>query len=190
MKTGILAVLFMLTLIGLGAGILVFWSQPPTRSAEKRAFTKGPQEELVKAWILNNAQEGDKVEFVKWGPHMTNAELLALLDESGVADLAREFGNPEETKKAMQVLRKLTLIRVCFKSSSYGVSVFGFGVTMPPPPPGQELPPRPVQLRDELFVVRDKLVMPFPRYTTEPLGDDWKTKFRKNLAKVFPAIKQ
>jgi hypothetical protein len=117
---------------------------------------------LVKRYILNNADRPERVEFLRWGPHLYNDEWVALVKESGV-ERPKEVGPPEADLDV--------IVRVVHRAEvDHWTREF-----------------------DELFVVRRKLVLPLcrllgPFYQTE-IGDDWKTKLRKELAKTFPAIK-
>jgi hypothetical protein len=68
--------------------LLISRKVPPGAVAEERAEARTGAEELVRRYIVNNAKDGKAVRFVRWGPHMTGKELVALYEE-GVLDVSR-----------------------------------------------------------------------------------------------------
>jgi hypothetical protein len=73
-----------------GAGGLLLWkwgSAPAADKAEARSTPHGKEEEAVKKYILDHANDPKSVEFVTWGPHDLKGELAALAKEvSRVSD--------------------------------------------------------------------------------------------------------
>lgn len=152
---------------------------PPGVSAEHRAHTRMEPEELVRRFILNNSYgHAPRIQFAVWGPHFTEAELKQLVKEA-TGTAALPFGD----KPGPQIL-----VRVVYRApqSFHGPVVppifFPSTNTTPPPaPPADE----PLVDRDEIFLVVGKLVQP---NTLNTSGDQWKTGFRQNLARLFPGI--
>jgi hypothetical protein len=159
--TGALAALILLVVVA-----LVLWQARPGKIAEKRADTRTDDEELVRRWILNNAgDKADRVLFLRWGPHMNEAEIQQLREEA--------VGSLEHPWALLWLPRDTVFIRVKFQ-----------------PPDGQITetlgPTGPVLTNDVVFPVHwHKVIEPFE---LRPGGDDWKSQFRKDLSKQFPAI--
>lgn len=58
--------------------------KPPEEKAVEAKDGSADKEELVKKYILNNAKDAAVVKFIKWGPHMSGAEMRQLIRESGL----------------------------------------------------------------------------------------------------------
>ena len=175
-------------------GALQQQSQPPVfRVPEKRSEPKIDAEELVKAYVVNNALK-NRAEFHRWGPHMSGAELRELYREAVVV------GSPTaEQEKEMRELEGVTLVRVCYRELVA---------------PRWLLDDRPAEMteQDRVFFVEGKKVdgrnINFTKFQTgqdqsfvvnvasathifqvAKAGDDWKNRFRRVLAARYPAIK-
>jgi hypothetical protein len=80
---GVLCLLLALGLFAVGYLALYHYGQwrkthqtvRSTEKAEARAKPKAAEEELVKEYVLTNADDPDSVEFARWGPHDLNSEL-------------------------------------------------------------------------------------------------------------------
>ena len=69
-----------------GAGGLLLWrwgSQPAGDKAEVRSRTRSLEEELVKKYVLDHANDAKSVEFATWGPHSLKDELGFPSEEVG-----------------------------------------------------------------------------------------------------------
>jgi hypothetical protein len=136
----------------------------------QEALTK--EEKLLRKYILNNAADSGKVEFIEWGPHMTASELLVLWKEGGIVP---DKANTDEDGAILRLVFNLTRIRHFQDHDEDGET----------------------RKSEGLYFVGEKKVTPIPLgwYMPGPLGfldgagPDWKKKYRKNLAKEFPAIK-
>jgi hypothetical protein len=139
---------------------------PAGRVPENRSHARTDEEELVKAYILNNAdKDADKVKFLTWGPHMSRQELVDLVKEAGIDELADIFGRND--LKKFEPFRAIIRVRYeCFDG---------------------RLEPA-LRTYDHLFIVYAKLVIPLGIFGNEG-NDDWKQQFRKKLSKRFPALK-
>ena len=167
------------------------------RVPETPSEPKIDKEVLVKAYITNNASKPEKVRFSKWGPHMSGKELSDLYKEAIVV------GQPtEEQKGEMKELESKTYIRVCYRTPTPRMFVpeRKVGDIFQPLPEWREIDAD----HDAIYIVKGKIVEPVtdgPDVGNDTLialeklfgpqiqGDDWKTKFRRELAKSFPAIK-
>jgi hypothetical protein len=128
------------------------------------------EEELVKRFILNNADDEKKVRFLVWGPHMPAAEMKGLLEEAGITELA-ELVPPEKR----QQLKELEAVRGIYRVRYEGPRFIGqFGM----------IHDTSIDTHDTLFLVVGKIVIPI----SEEASDDWKQKVRKELSKFFPGI--
>ncbi|HJT78209.1 MAG TPA: hypothetical protein VJ739_13480 [Gemmataceae bacterium] len=155
---------------------------PPAGAvAEDRPNPRSQEEELVRRFVVNNAEDAKAVRFLRWGPHMTGDELLALIKESGVEGLVTDEAKAREAAKK---LKTVTLVRVRYRDPNAfpGVGPMPF---LPVPAPAGDTGKRD-EPHDCIFVVMGKLVYPTAIPNAE--GDRWKAAFRKQLAKVFPAI--
>lgn len=117
-------------------------------------------ERLVRQYILNNAKDPKGVEFVKFGPNMTKADLAVLEKEAG-ADLKLSGHD--------------ALVRVVYKSELIADPIWGWKKH------------NDLQC-DQIFVVSGGKVEPHhPGQMTR--GDEWVKFIRKDLAKRYPNIK-
>jgi hypothetical protein len=153
---------------------------PAGLQAEQRSRTRLPEEELVKRYILNNAEDPGSVTFLTWGPHLTRDEILALQQEAGIDDLARLF--PNEMKGVEDAKKIRVIIRVRFKGRVREPWMW----LIPFPGIWDDKTTLPEGVHDYCFtVVGDKLVGVLARNDE---GDGWKEAVRRELAKRFPAI--
>lgn len=164
----ILLLLFMLVGAAAGLGWLAWTGkvrvpliqQPVGEVVEKRSEPKIKAEELVRRWIVNNAEglDLDSVEFTEWGPHMSWAELEALSKEAGAPIMLPQFG--------------------------FGIASFKFDYIIRVRYQEKGAIPKRRGNGEGLFVVNGSLVSP----SLSGLGPNWKSDFRKTMAKVYPAI--
>jgi hypothetical protein len=158
---------------------------PPGVSAESRSHTRTPAEELVKRFVLNNAEEPGRVRFVKWGPHMSKRELEELVQEAGLDEVLRVEAVQAELKRYGKFGEMPDwVIRVFYREP---VTAYG--------PDGKRKAGAELADVDRLFLVYGKIVIPIadsrPTWGAlggAKIGDDWKKNLRKELAKVFPGI--
>ena len=159
-------------LLVLGGTALFRWAWPAAGArAENRSNARIPEEELVKRYILNNAEDPKAVEFVRWGPHMTRQEWQELWKEAGLA-----LDDPRWREGDRKELAAVDMIvRVVYRSPDALLLA-------------QE-GKKGIKTNDELFIVSGKMVVPpMSLFSPKAAGDDWKKTLRKNLAKLFPAI--
>jgi hypothetical protein len=159
------AVLALLLAIGIGVAIhtAMTWGyfRPAVHAPENRPQPRTPEEEIVKRFILNNADDdATKVRFLTWGPHMYKPELASLVQESGIDRLVRH--DQETEKKFKEMFKEFdAIVRVRYRG-----------------PHSTE--------NDMLFmVIGGKLVLPMGHGS-----DDWKKELRKHLSKIFPGIER
>jgi hypothetical protein len=172
-------------------------------AVEVRAAPQSGAEELVKRFILNNAKDEKVVEFVSWGPHLTDADFAALLDEAG-ADKAKE--------KPWAGMRPASFIRVCYKNpkeegfidkpTEKSAAAANLPKKKADSEPRGGFPQKPVwtgdgpgsivgiPIRPEVF---DRIFLASAKHVVlvgeTDGGDKWKAVMRKKLAKRFPALK-
>jgi hypothetical protein len=87
-----------------GAGGLLLWkwgSAPAGDKAEARSTPHGKEEEAVKKYILDHANDPKSVEFVTWGPHDLKGELDALSK-----DISRTWGEIDKVRREDEKARK------------------------------------------------------------------------------------
>jgi DNA-directed RNA polymerase subunit RPC12/RpoP len=152
----------------------------PGSVAEARSDPRTDAEELVKRWVVNNAQDPKAITFKRWGPHMTGRELAELFREAGLDGLVWTEQDRKKWRELAKEADSITIVRVQWDDPHW----------RPPLPvalagPG-DAPGQPHQ-DDALFLVYKKLVLPIAFGMNEH-GDDWKKDFRREMAKVFPAI--
>jgi hypothetical protein len=131
---------------------------PPGAKAEARERTRWPEEELVRRYIVNNAEDPGAVVFTKWGPHMTRQEFTDLLEEAV---------GKEHITAAMRSETPDMLVRVVYRERRGGQETSRdevYGVL------GKLVTPL------GLFNLQNQD------------GDNWKVEARKRMAKVFPAV--
>jgi hypothetical protein len=169
----------LLCLIGVGVRLVMTggYLLPAGQVPENRPFARTSEEELVKRFILNNAnKDADKVKFLTWGPHMYKAELQGLAEEAGLSLLAR---HQPEAAKMLQELD--AIIRVRYRGPLVPLGPFG-GFNR------SEL----AEYDGLYMVIGGKLVVPMgiEKGIDEKRMDDWKKKVRQELSKMFPGVER
>jgi hypothetical protein len=185
-KRRVLWLLFVVLALCLGAGWMAYRASLPLvgQVAEVRSMPQTEAEELVRKYILNNSLHPQSVKFLKWGPHLTWAEWVALLKEGGA--IPQDGNTPVENVKKFLVLLGVgqapdfdAIIRVRYKE----IHPF-FGER------GSENVEEYVT-HDDRFTVQGKIVFapafPMP-VRDEKSGDEWKKDLRHNLARQFPSL--
>jgi hypothetical protein len=122
------------------------------------------------------------VRFVRWGPHLTGQELLALAAEGGVDDLIPA----DRRQDVVREVGELNIVRVCYHDPN--LDPFALDLIIPKPNDGDAHGGKGGKSFpgcDGLFLVRRKIVVPLG---PNPEGDEWKKALRKQLAKILPAI--
>lgn len=199
-----------LALVGLVIRVLLMggYVGPAGQGPENRSHARTDEEELVKRFILNNADKyADKVKFLTWGPHMEEKELQELTQETSEGQLSlivlgrvdmklledvpalREVGFSRTSKEPIRAI-----IRVRYEGPA-GIAVSRGGLSfLQSLQDGTLNPHRLDEARayDDLYIACTKRVFRL-RGGVEgdwgSAGDDWKQKLRKELSKRFPAIK-
>jgi hypothetical protein len=178
---GLLALTF---LILAGGGVVLVWRTRPVRAVEQRPDARTEQEELVRRWIVRNADESVPVEFLEWGPHMTKQEWDALWREAGQATPLRPADG---------------LVRVRFRARFQATALFPMTLQllplMPLGPRGPVGPLGPLvgqvlngdDTRDWVFMIQGRMVVPF-FFEEGRDGRDWKHDLREALGQQFPGI--
>jgi hypothetical protein len=159
---------------------------PAGRVPEDRPAPRTDEEELVKRFIINNSSDPKRVQFVRWGPHMSREEFVELAKEAGLDELI-----PSRDKEAVK--ERLAafhgFIRVRFRGPESlrigaGFAVFGGSGAGPE----SDKPPRKIVDHDYLFAVYAKFVIPVESFDKVEEGDNWKKTARKNFSKILPGI--
>lgn len=199
---GLTAVLLGVTIAGLGVRLALTggYIRPAGQVPESRNQARTDEEELVKRYILNNAEkDAGKVKFLTWGPHMGKQELLDLSKEG---DIGEFVPFPGHLFSPFVSIRSATMIvRVRYEGpdspSMISSPVAIDGQPLPDPWTGTEDPAIVIQRRipmfrsngprtyDDLFIVGGKHVSLLGRGS-----DDWKPNLRKELSKRFPGVKK
>lgn len=160
--------------------------RPAGQVPEKRSHPRTDEEELVKRYILNNAdKDADKIKFLTWGPHMSKKELLGLMQEAGIVELAEIWGKfKQEDIKKWELFKAIIRVRYEGPERIWSLPFLGAPVDQT----GKR------KTYDGLFIVYGKLVIPLPFRTglsnEEINNDNWKKKFRIELSKRFPGIER
>jgi hypothetical protein len=160
--------------------------------AEKRHGGRTDEETLVKAYIINNAgKDAVRVKFLKWGPHLDEAELRGLMKEAGVESPEDLVGTLIVRRMmlirpdALPVVPGLAPLRAIVRVSYRGPMALSFDIF--------DLVVEATDDKhkdkdhDRLFLVFPKTVMPFGAAKG---GDRWKGALRDDLSRDFPAVKR
>jgi|GEM_PF-6643700 len=189
---GVIAVLPALAIASIFARLLLTggYIRPAGQVAENRRHTRSEEEELVKAFILNNAdKDADKVKFLTWGPHLSKSELVDWAKESGFVELADLFDVrlKHDELKRFEAFR--SIVRVRYEGPADIVFQGPFGISQLFDPwlsrHAKEDQFTQTNIHDNLFIVYAKLV----DLLSNEGSEDWKLKVRKELSKRFPALK-
>lgn len=206
-----------LLLVGLGIRLVITggYVRPADQVPENRTDARTDEEELVKRYIVNNAgDDGDKVRFLAWGPHMSKQELLDLAKEGGISRMSEIFpleellhegtflihvGIPSRAEKTELVQNvsgpiEHTAVREIVRVRCTGPQTLRQKSTVFHEFSGfsaEELSADQATI-DMLFIVYNKRVFPYygpVRYGRVTGSDGWKQNLRKVLSRAYPGIK-